>query len=348
VRFAVELFAPGTKSFPVRFLTVFCLRLLMLIGAGGAVLPLRSAPAAGWERRASLPVGNGGFVAAAIEGKIVIAGGTTWQGESKRWLDEIWAYDPMADRWDAAGRLPTALAYPATGNVGGQLWWAGGSGGGAALPGLWHIGPSLRPERVAAAGEGRVYSVGGIVGSRLLVVGGTGDQAAIDRIGSEFRGIDLATGAVTALPPYPEASLTTAAAVALGERLFVFGGARWDAAAKTVVNHAAAHVYDVTAGRWRALPPLPHPGRGLAAVALDERRILLAGGYRDDAVEFVADAFVFDVATATYVPAPPLPYAAMVTLVRDGEWLYCLGGEDRKRHRTDAVHRVVWRSWLGR
>jgi hypothetical protein len=76
---------------------------------------------------------------------------------------------------------------------------------------------------------------------------------------------------MTTLPDYPEASLTTATAVALGGRLYVFGGARWDAAAKTVVNHDAAHVFDATAGQWRALPRLPQPGRGLAAVALDDQ-----------------------------------------------------------------------------
>lgn len=325
----------------------FCLRLIFVVVAWCAAQPLRAAPALTWARRAPLPVGNGGFVAAALGGKIVIAGGTTWQGETKRWLDEIWAYDPGTDAWRAAGRLPGALAYPVSGYADGQLWWTGGSGGGAALPGVWRLGAELRPERGAASTGGRVYAAGGVVGGSLLVVGGTDDQAALSRVGAEFRAIDLATGAVTALAAYPEPSVTTAAAAVVGERLYVFGGARWDAASQTVVNHDAAHVYDPARGRWRALPRLPHPGRGLAVVALDARRILIAGGYRNDAVEFVADAFVFDLERGTYTPAPPLPYAAMVTLVQDGEWLYCLGGEDRKRHRTDAVHRVAWRAWLG-
>jgi N-acetylneuraminic acid mutarotase len=213
---------------------------------------------------------------------------------------------------------------------------------------LWRLDSGLRLERAAAAVTGRVYAAGAVVAGRLLVVGGTDDQAALERVGSQVRAVDLATGAMTALPDYPEASLTTATAVVLGGRLYVFGGARWDAAAKTVVNHDAAHVFDATAGQWRALPRLPQPGRGLSAVALDDRRILIAGGYRNDAVEFVADSFVFDVERGTYTAGPALPYAAMVTLVRDGEWIYCLGGEDRKRHRTDAVFRVAWREWLRR
>jgi hypothetical protein len=31
----------------------------------------------------------------------------------------------------------------------------------------------------------------------------------------------------------------------------------------------------------------------------------------------------------------------MVTLVKLGNWVYCLGGEDRKRHRSAAVHRIA-------
>jgi hypothetical protein len=38
----------------------------------------------------------------------------------------------------------------------------------------------------------------------------------------------------------------------------------------------------------------------------------------------------------------------MVTLVKDGEWLYCLGGEDRKRHRTAAAFRIRWASLLSK
>jgi N-acetylneuraminic acid mutarotase len=322
-------------------------RWCLTLGLFGAGLRTGVAAGAGWERRASLPVGNGGFVAAALDGNLVVAGGTTWKGETKRWLDEIWVYDAATDRWRSEGRLPTSLAYPVCGYDGVSLWWVGGSAGGAALPGVWRLGPGLRPERVASGAGGRVYAAGGVMAGRLWVVGGTDDQAALDRVNSGFRAIELESGAVEELPPYPEASVTTAAAVALGGRLFVFGGARWDPASRTVVNHATAHVFDVAARRWRKLPSLPHPARGLAAVALDEQRILIAGGYRNDAVEFVADTVVFDVESGTYRPAPSLPYAAMVTLVRDREWIYCLGGEDRKRHRTDAVHRVAWRGWLG-
>jgi N-acetylneuraminic acid mutarotase len=140
--------------------------------------------------------------------------------------------------------------------------------------------------------------------------------------------------------------LTTATAAAVGNRLFVFGGGRWDPMAKTVVNHSTAYAYSVAARRWDTLPPLPYPVRGMTAAALDERHIFLAGGYRNDDIEFVTDAFIFDVETKVYAPTKALPYAAMVNLVKSGDWLYCLGGEDRKKHRTDAAFRIPWQDLL--
>ena len=140
--------------------------------------------------------------------------------------------------------------------------------------------------------------------------------------------------------------MTTGTAAAIGGRLFVFGGARWDPTQSTVVNHRTAHAYSVAERRWQTLPPLPHPGRGLNAVVLDDHHILIAGGYRSNDVEFVADTYLFNVETLTYTPSTPLPYAGMVGLVKSSEWLYCLGGEDRKKHRSDAAFRIRWQELL--
>jgi hypothetical protein len=72
-------------------------------------------------------------------------------------------------------------------------------------------------------------------------------------------------------------------------------------------------------------------------VALDERHIYLAGGYRDD---FTADAVIYDVKTDSYRKAKPLPYAAMVALVKCEGFVYCIGGEDKMKSRSDKFFRI--------
>jgi hypothetical protein len=62
--------------------------------------------------------------------------------------------------------------------------------------------------------------------------------------------------------------------------------------------------------------------------------------------EFTAEAFIYDTAADQYTVAPPLPYRAMASLVKSGDWIYCLGGEDRKKHRTDAAFRIQWKELL--
>ena len=296
--------------------------------------------AAGWEKRAPLPEPAGGFAAGAIQGRIVTLGGVTWRGDTKVWLDRIWSYDPAANTWTDQGRFEAPLGYPVIGYDRDAFWIAGGSSGPASHRALWRIDASRRPRRVAELDRPFVIAAGARLGESLYVVGGTDDQAQTDHLTNAAYAIDLRSGRTTRLPDYPEAGLITGTAAAARGMVCVFGGARWDAAAKGVVNHATAHAYLPREQRWQALPPLPYPVRGLAAVALDDRFILVAGGYRTAEIGFVTDALRFDAQTKTYAPAPPLPYAAMVTLVADGEWVYCLGGEDRMRHRTDAVYRI--------
>ena len=315
------------------------------LAAVGLLQSVAAAPAR-WERLAPLPVGNGGFVGGPISGEIVVAGGTTWQGDNKIWLDRIWVYSPVRNAWREAGRLEAPVAYAVAGQVGDTVWYASGSSGGVTHRSLWALEGDLAPRLISRLDRGFVYAAGARIGLALYVVGGTDDQARLDRITNQFLAIDLKTGAVTRLPDYPETSLTTGTAAAVGTQLFVFGGARWDATKNTVINHATAHTYSVETQRWEALPALPHPGRGYTAVSLDDRHIFLAGGYRNDTVEFTADAYLFDVQRKTYTTTISLPYAGMVGIVKSGEWLYCLGGEDRKKHRADATYRIKWASLI--
>ena len=76
-------------------------------------------------------------------------------------------------------------------------------------------------------------------------------------------------------------------------------------------------------------------------MALDDRRILLAGGYKNDTDGFTNETFIFDTAAKTYTPAPALPIRSMVALVVHDGHVYSLGGEDRKQHRSAECFRIA-------
>jgi N-acetylneuraminic acid mutarotase len=74
---------------------------------------------------------------------------------------------------------------------------------------------------------------------------------------------------------------------------------------------------------------------------LDERRIFVAGGYGDEEGGFLSTSYIYDASTNEYQPAAPLPIAAATCIVRCGEYVYVLGGEDQKKHRTAECFRIL-------
>lgn len=102
-------------------------------------------------------------------------------------------------------------------------------------------------------------------------------------------------------------------------------------------------VYSIAEATWNGIKPFPLPVRGLAAFVLDDRHILLAGGYKQD---FTDEAFVYDTKTNSYFKTAPLPYRAMGSLVKAGSEIYCLDGEDKMKHRSDLVYRISWKELL--
>lgn len=306
----------------------------------GCLLPLlvaRPAGAAGWEKLPPLPKPNGGFTLGAHHGRVVVAGGTNWENGEKAWLNAIHAFDPETKDWTLMRSLSGPIAYAVPTADG----WLGGSDGRRPVKRRFqHEGESLQARDVPGLPDAVVLSAGGQLGSGIVVLaGGTADAADLKNMVRSAHAVHP-DGRVEPLPDLPGRPFAIAASATIGERLFIFGGAHWDEATQAVQNTAAAFVFDLEARTWKPLPPFPFPVRGLAAAALDDRHIYLAGGYQNDVEGFTDKAFVFDTETGICHPAPPLPYAAMVGLVLCEGQLYCLGGEDLPRSRTDRCYRI--------
>ena len=319
---------------------------VMLIGAMLLLISAITSLAAGWERIAPLPEPNGGFIAAAAGGRIVILGGTNWRDGTKCWLSRIHTFDPAANEWTEARPLAAPLAYAVVGSQMDGLWIAGGASGSGTHRSVWKLVDGATPVRVFDFPGGTALAGGGILGGKLYILGGTDDTDRLERATNALHELDIRDGRVTKLADHPEPAFFTGATAVCGGRLHAFGGAHWDTASAGVVNHASAHAFDPVTGRWEKLAPLPFAVRGMAACALDDTRLYLAGGYKNDTEEFTSEAFIFDMAAGAYRPAPPLPQRAMVALVKLGDWLYCLGGEDRKKHRSEAAFRIRWSELL--
>ncbi len=331
---------------------------MLLVSHAGAI------HAADWQPLPPLPEPNGGFMCGACEGRIVVIGGTNWVGGKKHWLKAVRSFDPASQKWSNSKELESPLAYAPLFYGGDSFAFLGGFDG-EAPSGKFTLVNSSDPVELNLdfdQPKSLVLAAGGAVGDLLVVSGGTNDPANLAGLtkstysfqwGTESRSFALlrvraaelsqspsrSSGGfrVSRLADYPGKPFAVAASAVAGSELFVFGGMNYDAATATPVNATEAYAFSPAKNTWRKLRPLAVANRGMTAVTLDDQHLYLAGGYTSD---FTADAFIYDVKSDTYARAKPLPYAAMVSLVKLGDYLYCLGGEDKKQSRTDKCHRI--------
>jgi len=294
-----------------------------------------------WQRLPPLPETNGGFICAVWDGRIVVLGGTNWVADQKRWLAAVHRYDPATARWETLTPLNRPLAHALVGRGPVGLVVVGGTTGQTPFNGQVRLAAGRVSEACGGLVAPAVLSAGGVVGDEMIVVGGTDDVANMAGFRRDAVAWNLRTGATRTLAPYPGEPMGLAGSVVVGDEVLFFGGAGWDAAGRKVRNLSDAYAYSVGSQRWRRLAPLPFGARALAAVVLDAKRVYLAGGSHNDEPELSDQAVIYHLDEDRYTPAPALPYRAFVGLVELDGYVYCLGGEDRAKHRSDEVHRIA-------
>ncbi|MEQ2007726.1 MAG: hypothetical protein ABMA26_13100 [Limisphaerales bacterium] len=281
-------------------------------------------------------------MAGCVGGRIIVVGGTNWREDRKRWLDTAWVYDPSTKQWAAGPALPHPLAYAAFASDGARLYMAGGADGKRARREAYSIDASLKLTHIGDLPRPVVFAGGAVLGGSLAVFGGTPDPDDWSKVTADLHSVSLASGASS--PRKPLAGLPHGvgipAVAAAGGGMFTFTGAWLDPETQQVRNIAAASAFDFAGNSWRPVAPYPKPVRGVSAVSLDDNHIYLAGGHGADAEGFLSTAFIYNAATDRHTPALPLPLAGMTCLVKCGEHVYALGGEDRKKHRSDACFRI--------
>ncbi|MBN8420480.1 MAG: hypothetical protein J0L73_16290 [Verrucomicrobia bacterium] len=295
--------------------------------------------AEGWEPLPPLPEPNGGFILGVQNEKIAIVGGTNWEGGKKHWLTAIHAFDPATGRWAKLRDLDHPVAYGTALQNGAAFAFLGGTDGSQSLRVLACIAGDKTHVQISSLPSSVVLSAGGDVAGRYVVAGGTDDAANLAGLQRSVHAVEWIKGAwqVKTMADFPGKPFAVAASAVVGSELFIFGGMNYDSAASAPVNSTEAYAFAPEKNTWRKLKPLAVAVRGMTAVKLDGQHIYLAGGYTSD---FTADAVIYDVKSDSYSKAKPLPYAAMIGLVKLDGYVYCLGGEDKKQSRTDKFFRI--------
>ena len=189
-----------------------------------------------WQPRASLPAPRGAAAAAVIDGRIYVAGGFR-NGAS---IDDFTVYDPLSDRWAVLDPMPTARDHLGAAATDGILYAVGGRAAriAAILDALEAYDPRVSEWTTLAA---MPTARGGLAvaarGGRVFAFGGEGNPNHPQGVFPQTEAYDPATDTWMTLPDMPTPRHGMAAA-ALGDRIYVPGGAAVEGFGASAANDA--------------------------------------------------------------------------------------------------------------
>ena len=269
--------------------------LLALLTAAGAA----GQSAALWETRTPLPIAVSETSAAALDGRLYLAGGITPDGRRSR---RLFVYDPAADSWTERAPLPyeQGVDHCNLAAMGGKLYFLGGIrlGRGFLTNETLEYDPGAdRWARVSRMAVPRGASGVAAIGGKIYVAGG---EAAAESP-RELEAFDPATRRWERLPGLPEPR-TRLTAQAVGGKMYAIGGR----ASGTGDVRGEVFAYDPGARTWTRKSPMPAP-RASAGSAVIDGRILVFGG--EGAAGISAEVQEYDPATDRWVVREPMPTA---------------------------------------
>lgn len=333
-----------TSSLLVIVAVTCVLLLVVCVTRAAAEAPPRVAV----ERLADLPIpAAGGGLLSLSDGRLAYAGGTTWTGGKKRWLTEVFLYNPEIDRWEPGPALPAPAdaSVPLPLRVEGRWVLLGGErddGVGSQAVALIEGAGGLRWETLPELPFRKAAAAGGSLRGTLLVVGGADDRDSYavgrttvwagERAGSAERWM------WRQLDDFPGRAHSVAAGAVFGDRLYVFGGLYAEAAGGPALDSDEAMSFALDEG-WRPLRPMPSASRGATAVGVDGVGIVIAGGWSGDGPR--SDVFVYRPDADDYENVATLPTpVAVASGVAVGRDVYLAGNEDKARSRRPDFFRL--------
>jgi N-acetylneuraminic acid mutarotase len=223
-----------------------------------------------WRERAPLPRALNHAGATGLNGKIYVVGGFTAEGHGGP-LDAVFEYDPATDTWRALAPLKSPRGSVGVTMLGGKIHAIGGRGPDKVTVGTHEVYdpasgkwielaplPKARDHLAVVAAGGRIHAIGG------RLDGITENVALHDTY-------NPATNTWETGVPMPTAR--SAVARAFYQNMIVVAGGECRDKRTYIENEA----YDLNAGRWSTLAPLPAGRHGFGAVTIGRSLYFAAG-----------------------------------------------------------------------
>jgi len=249
-----------------------------------------------WSKKKPMKLASHHVAFASLNNKIYAFGGFTLPPSGPAaWspINNAWEYDPAADDWKELAPMPTARGAATAAAVGGKLYVTGGAN---SLPGVsengihparphnvmgtveeydpatnsWRTRRSLllpRNHHVTAAAGGRLYVIGGRVGSAFI----SGTSNNVDLVEMYDPTADL----WTARARMPTARSAMGFGVYKDQYIITAGGEGQDQ--RFLAAFKSVEAYDPVVNRWLVLPSMTRQRHGLAGGVVGDRFYAVSG-----------------------------------------------------------------------
>ena len=278
-----------------------------------------------WTKSTPLPEPRAGYAAGVLDGKLVIAGGTYWEGEKGNWGDKAFcarthAFDPVAQTWEELPDAPTPFGYAASTVIKNRLFVLGGYDGKSESKKILVLsrqGEKYVWDIFGELPETRLFGWALAVDSSIFLLGGVTRFEPTDEVGSCCTSISatnrlqrLDTAAPDQgwqeLPPYPGGKRWLFSAETDGDNLWMFGGIYTANAEDTPAQFTEVQRYNIKEKMWHKLSSLPRD----TETAMPLTPLLVHG--KMFFMSFSRTVWELNLATQKYSIQSPLPEEAFV------------------------------------
>jgi N-acetylneuraminic acid mutarotase len=314
-----------------------------------------------WRDLPPLPQSLGGQFVGTVGERLVVAGGSHWDGVPRPWnggkkvfSDAIYVLERGATAWKKGGTLPVALGYGVSISLSDAMLCIGGQTPTANTSQVYRlrwvkgtIAIDTLPDLPATASN----TAGAVSGNTIYVAAGQSTPSSLKAL-DVFWALSLKhpeEGWKT-LPSWPGLPRFMPMAAAARDAFYLVGGAEFTGTPGPPVGRRfLKDAYRYRSGRdWDRLPDLPAKSQAGYAV-MDGPDLIVMGGndgeYADREFEmkdnhpgFPLEIYRLKPGAKTWESSGKLPSSLVTSgLVRWGDEVVIAGGEDKPGHRSGRV-----------
>jgi len=246
-----------------------------------------------WTRLPETPNGPGfGGAFVGTSGDLLLCGGGSnypdkpaWEGGVKAWHDTVYSLtSTRSKKWATVGKLPRLCGYGVGVSIRQGLLMIGGADSHRHYADCYILAVEhgeLKVRPFPFLPRPLAYATGALVGSKVIVAGGTERPDATAASSSAFA-IDLANlnAGWKELPLWAGSGRMLAQSAGTKDTFYLFGGVSLSPGAKSVEREYLADCHAFTLGKeWRRLSTMPRPVAGAPSPCpVFENEILILGG----------------------------------------------------------------------